>query len=64
MEKLARLKQELKETESLLQSPRVSDTTRYVLNALRDDLKKQIAELDSAEVLPTPEEPSPDTPAF
>ena len=40
--KLDRLRQELNETESLLQSPRLSSTTRYVLERLRDDLKQQI----------------------
>ena len=43
LEKLKRLKQELKETESLLASPNVGYLARWVLEKLRDDLEKQIA---------------------
>ena len=46
MRKLDRLRQELNETESLLRSPRVGDTTRYVLERLRDDLKGQIVAIE------------------
>ena len=46
MEKLKRLKRELEETESLLRSPRVNDSTRYVLERLRGDLLAQIAGLE------------------
>ena len=47
MSKLDRLKRELEETESLLTSPRVAGTTRYVLERLREDLQSQIAKLES-----------------
>jgi len=43
LEKLQRLKQELKETRSLLASPNVKYLARWVLENLRDDLEKQIA---------------------
>lgn len=47
MQKLERLKKELLETESLLRSPRVNESTRYVLERLRADLLSQIAALES-----------------
>ncbi len=45
-EKLIRLQTELQETESLLQLPSVQGNVRQVLENLRGDLEKQIAELD------------------
>lgn len=50
VEKLARLKRELQETEFLLRSPRVNDSTRYVLERLRTDLLGQIAALEDGDV--------------
>jgi hypothetical protein len=44
---LDRLKQELLQTRALLSSPRVSETTRYVLERLQRDLEEQIATLES-----------------
>ncbi len=44
---LDRLKQELQETLSLLASPRVNTTTRYVLERLRDDLENRISQLEA-----------------
>jgi hypothetical protein len=49
VDKLDRLKRELLETESLLNSPRVKDMTRTVLERLSDDLRKQIATFQTEE---------------
>jgi len=64
VEKLARLKRELAETESLLRSSRVNESTRYVLEQLRADLLGQIAALEEPEPADRPstaaDEPAPD----
>jgi hypothetical protein len=44
---LDRLRQELQQTRALLSSPRVSETTRYVLERLQRDLEEQIASLEA-----------------
>jgi hypothetical protein len=48
LEKLQRLKQELKETKSLLASLNVNYLVRWVLEKLRDDLEKQIAQEEAS----------------
>lgn len=47
MDKLTRLRQELEETESLLDSPRVKALTRYVLERLKEDLARQVTKLEA-----------------
>jgi hypothetical protein len=40
--RLSRLREELRHTEALLRSPRLSSTARQVLEALKRDLERQI----------------------
>lgn len=47
LDKLQRLKQELEETKSLLTSTNVKYLMRWVLENLRDDLQRQIANMES-----------------
>jgi len=47
LDKLQRVRQELKETESLLSSSNMKYLTRSVLENHRDDLQRQIAELEA-----------------
>lgn len=59
LNKLEQLKQELHETKILLESARLSESTRYVLERLREDLERRIAAMEwpKAGQLESPEVP-------
>ncbi len=62
MKQLERLRQELQETKILLGSARLSETTRYVLERLEEDLENRIAELEEhgLDVRQSPKIPEPE----